>query len=61
MFDSLTELIGAMTWRGFLIGALIFVGTFFINLAIVSFIMVKIPADYFKEDRHVSCCLTSLG
>jgi len=51
MFDSLTELIGAMTWRGFLIGALIFVGTFFINLAIVSFILVKIPADHFSKKR----------
>ena len=51
MFDSLTELIGAMTWRGFLIGALIFVGTFFINLAIVSFILVKIPADHFSKNR----------
>ena len=51
MFDSLTELIGAMTWRGFLIGALIFVGTFFINLAIVSFILVKIPANHFSKSR----------
>src|SRR6476469_7198107 len=52
MFDSLSELIGAMTWRGFLIGALIFVGTFFINLAIVSFILVKIPSDHFSKKRQ---------
>jgi hypothetical protein len=52
MFDSLTELVGAMTWRGFLIGALIFVGTFFINLAIVSFILVKIPANHFSKNRR---------
>jgi len=52
MFDSLTELIGAMTWRGLLIGALIFVGTFFINLAIVSFILIKIPADHFSKKRQ---------
>jgi len=52
MFDSLTELIGAMTWRGFLLGALIFVGTFFINLAIVSFILVKIPANHFSKTRQ---------
>lgn len=51
MFDSLTELIGAMTWRGVLLGALIFVGTFFINLAIVSFILVKIPANHFSKTR----------
>jgi ABC-type phosphate transport system permease subunit len=40
-----------MSWRGFLIGALIFVGTFFINLAIVSFILVKIPANHFSKSR----------
>jgi hypothetical protein len=40
-----------MSWRGFLIGALIFVGTFFINLGIVSFILVKIPANHFSKSR----------
>ena len=51
MFDSLSDLLAAMSWRGFLIGALIFVGTFFINLAIVSFILVKIPANHFSKSR----------
>lgn len=51
MFDSLTELIAAVTWRGVVIGALIFVGTFCINLAIVSFILVKIPANHFSKSR----------
>jgi hypothetical protein len=51
MFDSLSELTSALTWRGFLIGALIFVATFFINLAIVSFILVKIPANHFSKSR----------
>lgn len=51
MFDSLSDLFTAMTWRGFLIGALIFVGTFFINLGIVSFILVKIPANHFSKSR----------
>ena len=51
MFDSLSELISSISWRGFLIGALIFVGTFFINLAIVSFILVKIPANHFSKSR----------
>ena len=51
MFDSLSELISSLSWRGFLIGALIFVGTFFINLAIVSFILVKIPANHFSKSR----------
>ncbi len=46
-----TELLGFITWHSILLGALIFVVTFSISLAIVSVIMVKIPADYFKEDR----------
>ena len=51
MFDSLSELIASLSWRGVLIGALIFVGTFFINLAIVSFILVNIPANHFSKSR----------
>jgi len=51
MFDSLSDLIASLSWRGVLIGALIFVGTFFINLAIVSFILVKIPANHFSKSR----------
>ena len=51
MFDSLSDLIASITWRGVLLGALIFVGTFFINLAIVSFILVKIPANHFSKSR----------
>jgi hypothetical protein len=34
-----------------LLGVLLFVVTFAISLAIVSFILVRIPADYFKKDR----------
>ena len=41
----------ALTWRSVLIGALIFVGTFIISLAIVSIILVKIPADYFSKSH----------
>lgn len=67
MFDSLTELTLAITWRGFLIGALIFVGSFLINLAIVSFILVKLPADHFSKshqtkfwaDRHATLRVTA--
>jgi hypothetical protein len=40
-----------MTRQSVLLGALIFVVSFAISLAIVSFILVKIPPDYFKEDR----------
>jgi hypothetical protein len=51
MFDFLSDFFEALTWRSVLIGALIFVGTFFINLAIVSFILVKIPKDYFSKSH----------
>ena len=40
-----------MTWRSALLGVLLFVVTFAISLAIVSFILIKIPPDYFQEDR----------
>lgn len=43
--------LGSITWQSVLLGVLIFIVTFSISLAIVSVIMVKIPADYFKEDR----------
>jgi ABC-type phosphate transport system permease subunit len=54
MNDSLTEFFGSFTWRGFLIGLVIFVVTFVINLAIVSFILVKLPADHFSKDHTTS-------
>ncbi|HKZ02928.1 MAG TPA: hypothetical protein VJ180_11840, partial [Pyrinomonadaceae bacterium] len=36
--------------RGVLLGALLFVITFSLSLAIVTVILVKIPANYFKAD-----------
>ena len=42
---------GFITWKSVLLGALIFLITFSISLAIVSVIMVKIPPDYFKKDK----------
>ena len=38
-----------MTLRGAALGVGIFLVTFLANLALVSFILVKIPADYFRE------------
>jgi uncharacterized membrane protein YbaN (DUF454 family) len=52
MFDFVSDLGLAITWRGILIGALIFVGSFAINLGIVSFILVKLPADHFRKNRQ---------
>ena len=42
---------GFITWGSVLLAVLLFVITFSVSLAIVSFIMVKIPADYFKKDQ----------
>jgi hypothetical protein len=47
----MTTVFGLITWQNVLVGVLVFVASFAISLAIVSFIMVKIPADYFHKDR----------
>src|SRR5688572_33505619 len=51
MVDLFSEFILALSWRNVLIGAGIFVGSFLINLAIVSVILVKLPADHFSKNR----------
>jgi len=47
----LTVLFGSITWPSILFGTLLFLVTFAISLGIVSLIMVRIPADYFKKGR----------
>jgi hypothetical protein len=47
----LTSIFAMMTRQSVLLGALIFVVSFAISLAIVSFILVRLPPDYFKEGR----------
>jgi hypothetical protein len=47
----LTFILGPITLRSVLLGALLFLATFSINLAIVSFVLVKIPANYFSKDH----------
>ena len=42
---------GFLTWQSVLVAVLLFLVTFAISLAIVSFIMVRIPADYFRKDK----------
>jgi hypothetical protein len=54
MGDSLIGVFGSLTWRGLLFGLLIFVVTFVVNLAIVSFILVKLPADHFNKNHRTS-------
>jgi len=51
MTDFVSDIIGHISWRSALIGALIFLVTFVVNLAIVTFILVKLPTDYFKKSR----------
>src|SRR4029453_10155525 len=51
MFDSIAEFFSALTWRGVLFGALIFLGSFLFNLGIVSLILVKLPKDYFSNSN----------
>ena len=46
-----TVVFGLITLQSVLLGVLLFVVTFSISLAIVSLIMVKIPADYFRKDK----------
>jgi len=51
MFDFISDFFTSLTWSKVLIGALLFVASFFINLAIVSFILVKLPKDHFSKSR----------
>ena len=51
MVDLLSDFLSGLTWQKILVGALIFLASFFINLGIVSFILVKLPADHFSKSR----------
>ena len=47
--ESLSQFFTSISLRSLAIGVGIFVVTFSANLALVSLILVKIPADYFQE------------
>ena len=51
MFDFLSDFFVTLTWRKVLLGAAIFLVSFFANLGIVSWILVKLPADHFSKSR----------
>ena len=51
MFDLLSDFVSGLTWQKILVGALIFIASFLINLGIVSVILVKLPADHFSKNR----------
>jgi hypothetical protein len=47
----LIDVFALITSQSVLLGAALFLVSFTMSLAIVSFIMVRIPADYFHKDR----------
>lgn len=49
--ESLSQFITSISLRSLAIGVGIFLVTFAANLALVSLILVKIPADYFKQSH----------
>ena len=51
MFDLATDFISSMTLQGVLLSILVFVITFGMSLAIVSLVLVKLPATYFKRSH----------
>ena len=51
MFDLLSDFVSGLTWQKILVGALIFLASFLVNLGIVSLILVKLPADHFSKSR----------
>jgi len=52
MFDLATDFISSVTLQGALLSVLIFVVTFAGSLAIVSLVLVKLPATYFKRSNE---------
>ena len=51
MLEWVTEFFSSITLRGALLWLLIFVLTFGTSLAIVSLVLVKLPANYFKPSN----------
>ncbi len=51
MFEWVTEFLSSITLRGALLSVLIFLITFGASLAIVSLVLVKLPATYFKKSH----------
>jgi archaellum biogenesis protein FlaJ (TadC family) len=49
MKRPLTELLSSLTWQSVLLTAAIFLATFLLSLAIVTFILVKLPPDHFQR------------
>jgi len=52
MFEWITNFFSSTTLRGTLLWILIFALTFGVNLAVVSLVLVKLPAAYFKRSDN---------
>jgi len=52
VFELVTEFFSSITLRGALLSVLIFLITFGASLAIVSLVLVKLPATYFKKSSN---------
>ena len=52
MIDLIADAIAGLTWRSVLIATAIFIVSFSVSLGIVSLILVKLPADYFRNNHH---------
>ena len=52
MFEFLTDLVNSVTLKGALLSLLVFVLTLGASLAIVSLVLVKLPATYFKRSNN---------
>ena len=51
MIELATGFFDSISLRGVLLGLGLFIVTFAVNLAIVSFILVKLPANYFQKSH----------
>lgn len=49
--ETLSSLIESLSLRSVLIGLGLFVITFSLSLGVVSFILIKLPANYFRDDH----------
>ena len=52
MIDWITQTWASLTWQNALVGLGMFVISFTISLALVSFVLVKLPATYFHSSHR---------
>jgi hypothetical protein len=51
MTDWLMQTVAAVTWRDVIVGLVLFVVTFAGSIALVSFMLVRLPATYFHAEH----------